>query len=36
MQEITKYNKMVSLLKIIACVLTGATMDDGAEGQIKL
>jgi general stress protein 26 len=32
----TKHNKMVSLLKIFAGAVTGVTMDDGVEGQIKL
>jgi general stress protein 26 len=32
----TKHNKMISLLKIITGSVTGKTMDDGVEGEIKL
>jgi general stress protein 26 len=32
----TKNNKAVSLLKIMASVVTGKTMDDGEEGRMKL
>lgn len=32
----TVHGKMVSLLKIAASVITGKTMDDGVEGEIKL
>jgi general stress protein 26 len=31
----TKHGKMVSLLKIAASVITGKTMDDGIEGEIR-
>jgi general stress protein 26 len=31
----TKHGRMVSLLKIAASVITGKTMDDGVEGEIK-
>jgi general stress protein 26 len=32
----TKTNKLVSLMKIATGAITGKTMDDGIEGQIKL
>jgi len=32
----TKSNKMVAMLKIIAGAVTGKTMDDGVEGNIKI
>jgi general stress protein 26 len=32
----TKNNKLVSLIKIAAGAVTGKTMDDGIEGEIKL
>jgi len=32
----TKHGKVVSLIEIIASVVTGKTGDDGIEGQIKL
>ncbi len=32
----TKNNKVVSLIKIAAAVVTGKTMDDGVEGSLKL
>jgi general stress protein 26 len=31
----TKNNKMVSLIKILASMVTGRTMDDGVEGQMN-
>lgn len=31
----TKHNKLVSLLKMAASVVTGKTMDDGVEGNLK-
>ena len=32
----TKHNKMVSLLKIAASIVTGKTMDDGVEGKLHM
>lgn len=32
----TKHNRMVSLLKIAAAVVTGKTMDDSVEGTLKV
>lgn len=32
----TKHNKLVSILKIAASVVTGKTMDDGVEGELKV
>ncbi len=32
----TKHGKLVSLVKIVASMVTGKTMDDGIEGKIKL
>ena len=32
----TKHNKMVQLLKIATSIVTGKTMDDGVEGELKL
>lgn len=32
----TKNNKLVSLIKIAAAVVTGKTMDDGVEGKLSL
>ena len=32
----TKHNKMVSLLKIAASIVTGKTMDDGVEGALSI
>lgn len=32
----TKNNKLVSLIKIIASVATGKTMDDGVEGKLSV
>ncbi len=32
----TKHNKMVQLLKIAASLVTGKTMDDGMEGELKM
>ena len=32
----TKHNKLVSLIKIIASVATGKTMDDGVEGKLNV
>lgn len=32
----TKHNRMVALLKIAASLVTGKTMDDGVEGELKL
>lgn len=32
----TKHNKLVSILKIAAAVVTGKTMDDGVEGNLKV
>jgi general stress protein 26 len=32
----TKTNKLISLMKIAASTITGKTMDDGVEGQIKI
>ncbi|MBK9411952.1 MAG: pyridoxamine 5'-phosphate oxidase family protein [Bacteroidetes bacterium] len=32
----TKHNKIVAYLKIAASIVTGKTMDDGVEGQLKL
>lgn len=32
----TKHNKLVSLLKIAAAVVTGKTMDDGVEGKLVM
>ena len=32
----TKHNKMVSLLKIAASIVTGKTMDDGVEGKLHI
>ena len=32
----TRTNKLVSLIKIAASAITGKTMDDGIEGEIKL
>lgn len=32
----TKNNKLVSLIKIMASVVTGKTSDDGVEGQLKV
>lgn len=31
----TKHNKMVQLLKIATSIVTGKTMDDGVEGELK-
>jgi general stress protein 26 len=31
----TKHGKMVSLLKILTSVVSGKTMDDGVEGELK-
>ncbi len=32
----TKNNKLVSLIKIAASVVTGKTMDDGVEGKLNV
>ncbi len=32
----TKNNKLVSLIKIMASVATGKTMDDGVEGKLSV
>lgn len=32
----TKNSKMVSMIKILTSVVTGKTMDDGVEGELKL
>jgi len=32
----TKHNKLVALLKIAAAVVTGHTMDDGVEGELRV
>jgi Pyridoxamine 5'-phosphate oxidase like len=32
----TKNNKMVSLIKIAAAIVTGKTMDDGIEGKLQV
>lgn len=32
----TKHNRMVSLIKIVASVISGQEMDDGIEGTIKV
>jgi general stress protein 26 len=32
----TKNNKIVSLLKIVASLVSGTTMDDGIEGELKV
>jgi general stress protein 26 len=32
----TKNNKMVALMKIMASVVSGKTMDDGVEGRLKV
>lgn len=32
----TKHNRMVSLLKVAASLVTGQTMDDGVEGKLKI
>ena len=32
----TKHNKMVQLLKIAASIVSGKTMDDGVEGELKI
>lgn len=32
----TKHNKMVQLLKIATSIITGKTMDDGIEGELKI
>lgn len=32
----TKHNKMISILKIAASIVTGKTMDDGVEGKLHI
>jgi general stress protein 26 len=32
----TKHNKMVQLVKVAASLVTGKTMDDGVEGELKI